>query len=720
MTPRRMAAAAACAALVLMTRVPFVAGTLDDIDAVNFALAVADFDPARHQPHPPGSPVYVLAAKAASLGREPGEVPRALGLLSALAQALLPLPLFAVFRRLGARTAVAALAAALTLLNPVVWINGVRPMSDSVGLLAAVCAQALLLRAAADPRRLPLASAALGLCAGIRVQTLALTAPAWLRGAVAGGRARAALGVAAAAVAVAAWAAPTIAESGGWSAYSRALAGTASDATVEPLVLGWTPNRALRAARDVLVLPWGTAWLGLAMGALAAAGAATARRGGISLRLAAILFVPYLAAHALFQQSHTLRYAMPYVPLLALLAASGISAAAGALPRRHAGRVFGLLAFAAAAACALVAVPGLAAYASTDAPGAAAMQAVRRHGRPGRDVVSGHYMFHRYFALAPAGIATLPPRPRLEVEALGEAWRAGSRAPVLFVAEPRRTDLESIDPAARTIRGRWAWPDAARRLLSGERPDAADLVEIQPPSWFTGSGWGLSLERASAGGAMPAERTAWIRGAGGDAVLLLAGEPTDASSSAFECTLTLGGARLDARSCGEPWLAAYSVGVAGRDTYAPLAFATRRGGTLAEAPFALRGLAFGPRGAALAVHGAGWHYPETDRDGRAFRWASGTARSLVHLPPAGGRVVVEGEVPPRHVALPATVTLESGGETARAVTSGRFRLELVAAPGPAREVVLRADREFVPDEVQRNGDRRRLAVKVDYFEVSAR
>ena len=135
-------------------------------------------------------------------------------------------------------------------------------------------------------------------------------------------------------MAVAAWVVPTIVESGGVAAYTRALSGTASDATVEPLVLGWTLNRALRVARDVLVLPWGTTWLGALLGVLAAAGVVAARHGGISLRLAALVFLPYLAAHALFQQSHTLRYAMPYVPLLALLAASGIAALVSTFGRR--------------------------------------------------------------------------------------------------------------------------------------------------------------------------------------------------------------------------------------------------------------------------------------------------------------------------------------------------------------------------------------------------
>ncbi len=38
-------------------------GHLDDIDAINFTLGVRDFDVAQHQPHPPGYPVLIAAAK---------------------------------------------------------------------------------------------------------------------------------------------------------------------------------------------------------------------------------------------------------------------------------------------------------------------------------------------------------------------------------------------------------------------------------------------------------------------------------------------------------------------------------------------------------------------------------------------------------------------------------------------------------------------------------
>ena len=36
---------------------------LDDWDSVNFALGLDDFDVVKHQPHPPGYPIYIAAGK---------------------------------------------------------------------------------------------------------------------------------------------------------------------------------------------------------------------------------------------------------------------------------------------------------------------------------------------------------------------------------------------------------------------------------------------------------------------------------------------------------------------------------------------------------------------------------------------------------------------------------------------------------------------------------
>lgn len=72
------AALAALALAFALAHIPFVVSTLEDIDSVNFALAIRDFDLARHRPHPPGYPVYVGLAKAgaALAGPLSGDVSR--------------------------------------------------------------------------------------------------------------------------------------------------------------------------------------------------------------------------------------------------------------------------------------------------------------------------------------------------------------------------------------------------------------------------------------------------------------------------------------------------------------------------------------------------------------------------------------------------------------------------------------------------------------------
>ncbi len=61
MTPRRVLAALAL--IFALSHVPFLATSLEDIDSVNFALGVRDFDVAAHRPHPPGYPVYIFLGK---------------------------------------------------------------------------------------------------------------------------------------------------------------------------------------------------------------------------------------------------------------------------------------------------------------------------------------------------------------------------------------------------------------------------------------------------------------------------------------------------------------------------------------------------------------------------------------------------------------------------------------------------------------------------------
>ena len=55
--------ALAGASAVAATRILFRSHLLYDLDSVNFALGMRRFDPAAHQPHPPGYFLYVCLAR---------------------------------------------------------------------------------------------------------------------------------------------------------------------------------------------------------------------------------------------------------------------------------------------------------------------------------------------------------------------------------------------------------------------------------------------------------------------------------------------------------------------------------------------------------------------------------------------------------------------------------------------------------------------------------
>ena len=142
---------AALAVLYLVAHLLYLPPTLEDIDSINFALGLRDFDVAKHQPHPPGYPVFVALAKTSAgilqaLGvRDPA--PAALALLSALAgTALIPL-LFVLFRRLGAGVHLAWWAMAVAVCAPLMWFMALRPLSDMTGLALATATQLCLLTA---------------------------------------------------------------------------------------------------------------------------------------------------------------------------------------------------------------------------------------------------------------------------------------------------------------------------------------------------------------------------------------------------------------------------------------------------------------------------------------------------------------------------------------------------------------------------------------------
>ena len=267
--------------------------TLEDIDSVNFALGVRDFDPATHRPHPPGYPVYIALGKVATAitrlvwpdGRSDRVEARALAALS-LAGGLLLVWLvaraFSAFAPGGVHRAGspplsrrAVLTALIFGTCPLTWYMSARPMSDVPGLAAACAALACLALAwwrqhpapggerrldaaemAASGRMIVLGALLAGFAVGFRTQTLWVTAP--LLAVVLVDRAGRGLGGALLGSTIAftvgglTWGIPLVVASGGLNAYLAALGSQAGEdfAGVEMLYLHALPNMMLGDAEQ--------------------------------------------------------------------------------------------------------------------------------------------------------------------------------------------------------------------------------------------------------------------------------------------------------------------------------------------------------------------------------------------------------------------------------------------------------------------------------------
>src|SRR5436190_15277229 len=133
---------ASLALLFFALHLPYLPKSLEDLDSINFALGVRQFDVAHHQPHPPGYPVYIALAKVVH-AVVPDDA-RALGLVSVVAGGLGVLAMAVLFLRLERLSGSMAWlpATALAMSSPLYWFTAVRPLSDMAGLAAALAIQA--------------------------------------------------------------------------------------------------------------------------------------------------------------------------------------------------------------------------------------------------------------------------------------------------------------------------------------------------------------------------------------------------------------------------------------------------------------------------------------------------------------------------------------------------------------------------------------------------
>jgi hypothetical protein len=437
-----------------------------------------------------------------------------------------------------------------------------------------------------------------------------------------------------------------------------------------------------------------------------------------------VTFAPYLVFHLLFQETITVRYALPTLPLIAWLAASGAGALGRLMPVAAASLVVGAL---------LVSVPVETAYGREAHPAFRAIaDASRAAAAAPPAAVFAHHSVWRAFGATSSALPPVAEPPRL-YEWLGPVnyWKDGGSTSVWFFADPRRTDLALIDPQARLDVTRYRWAVADRPELSGSRPTGADWYRIAQPGWFAEEGWSLTpetggLARATASSPDHRPIVAWVRRRSGPMHLVIGGRHLgNAGDPPAEFELAIDGMVRDRWTLTVEqrnflrFLDLPDGLEVGDGRYARLTVASRPAGSDGVgAPVGVRQFDIQSADRMLSAFGEGWHEDEYDpATGRRWRWTS--ERSVVRIKGASGSVelTVRGESPLRYLDVAPIVQVRAGG---RAIASFRPDADFewrVTVPAVDLErgngaIAIETDRVYLPGPAEGTADERRLGLRV--------
>jgi hypothetical protein len=766
-TARR--ALAALALVYAVAHAPFLAPSLEDIDSVNFALGVRDFDVATHRPHPPGYPVYIALGKAAvavgGLGASAPESTieaKALAMVSLLSGLIAIVCLYRVFASLNSSSPVPAApgalvddvafaATAITAACPLFWYLGVRPMSDLPGLAAALASQACLMSAwriqrpgpEGDRRLPPVAMAASGrlivigaflaaLSIGLRSQTVWFTVPLLilvLLDRVGRGFAGAFMGGGIMFVAGGlTWGIPLLVASGGLNAYLAALGTQAGEDFAAGEMLYTNPNpRALAfALLRTFVYPWDSTALGAVVLILAAAGIVQLlwrdRRSFVAIFA---LAGPYVVFHLLFQDTSFIRYALPLVPIVAFLAVRGVFlVSVKAVPAAAA-----LVSI----ACVAIASPVLVAYRAEPSPAVRAVHAMQIEGTSGRPgALAMHQTFVRPLEAEEVGLTPqLPSPPRLEWLELAKHWKSGATGAVWFLADPMRSDLALIDPESRRDRTEFLWPLVARPAFGGMRPSAVHWYRMPPPGWFVEEGWSLTPETSGMSALMGRAPhlgpiTAMVRRRSVGSRVLIGGRnlagPSDPSA---HFTVSIDGLPF------EQWDASPGFFLKILDIPAGRLSGQGQWATLSvqsapqSIPTAIEQFDLQDEQSTLWGYDQGWQEAEYSMALGVWRWTSDRATVRIAGPPRAVRVTLTIESPLRYFDAAPMVRARAGQReiAASAIAESRdwsFEVPADALQASGGAITIETDKTFIPAEGGSAPDRRRLGLRVFAVRVSNR
>jgi hypothetical protein len=802
------------AILFLAFHLPYLPTSLEDLDSINFALGVRDFDVAEHQPHPPGYPLFILAAKGAHVFVRPEH--RALSALGVLAGSLGVLAIAALFRRIEGLTAEAAatsetahtdrpfarhteqpiaeiahaaevvkrrenaasansansavsavwvFATGLAIASPMYWFTAARPLSDTTGLAVAIAVQVLILAARTD-RTLAVAAWCAALAAGVRSQVVWLTLPLLIVRLLASGGAqetrpdadrqrperepfrRAAIdrikasGYAALAyvAGVLVWFVPLVILTGGPARYWNALSfqGTADLSDIRMLWTTPTPRELIDALYYAFIAPWAAWPLAAAVVVLSAAGLAwlaLRRRGGLAILFAA--FGPYFLFDILFQETFTSRYALPLVIPVAYLATAG----AALLPRRVGYAIVVML----AVVSAHVGGTSVASYAHQKAPAFRLLEDMRTTAPAVAPVLAMDRREEfdlrrpiRWVGEAMISIADrLPSPPQHEWLELVKYWNGGGRAPVWFVADPKRTDVDLIQHSA-PVEYRWPLPYPV--LIDGVRPNEMDWHRIERPEWYVDNGWALTPESAGVAqvdgkGLSAGPISGWVhRSVLGGAVrkdprgaFVVGGRNFDPTarrrltlsigSWTNTLTVTPGAFLYIVRLPNAAEFGSYT------QDYVPIQVRAEPPSPIAIEQFDMS------RERPVRGFGEGWHEQEYNpATGLRWRWLSEHGELHVLPPATGGPMALhlEGESPRRYFSRGSRLVVRAGDRVLVDRTLDTdFALDIPIAATPnviePQVLTLETDQTYIPAERgwRRTADRRHLGLRIFRCDIRA-
>ncbi len=208
-------------AATALTRTVFRSRFLYDLDSVNFALALQRFDPAVHQPHPPGYFLYVCLGKLSNaIFHDANTALVAISILASCGTvAIIYLLASTWFGPSSAR-----FAGLIFICSPLAWFHGTVALTYIVEACFSVVIGYLCWRVySGSSRFIFTAAVALALATGFRQSSLLVLAPLFLFSIRCAPRRQALWGIGALTLVIAAWFIPMFYASGGAHTYLTSL-----------------------------------------------------------------------------------------------------------------------------------------------------------------------------------------------------------------------------------------------------------------------------------------------------------------------------------------------------------------------------------------------------------------------------------------------------------------------------------------------------------------